>query len=191
LRFYIDTEFIEDGKTIDLISIGIVADKETEPTLYLQNLECDFSKASDWVRRNVLLQLPEFNIGNWRPLPDVKTNKSIWCTKVEIGTEVLNFINRNCPWLSVQGGGQEKPEFWGWYSDYDWVVLCQLYGTMMDLPKNWPQFCMDIKQLAVMKGNPNVKQAVPIPEGVHNALEDAKWNKKVYEYLCQLSMNPS
>lgn len=27
MRYFLDTEFIEDGKTIDLISIGIVSDK--------------------------------------------------------------------------------------------------------------------------------------------------------------------
>lgn len=32
-------------------------------------------------------------------------------------------------------------------ADYDWVVLCQLYGTMMDLPKGWPMYCRDVKQL--------------------------------------------
>ncbi len=40
-----------------------------------------------------------------------------------------------------------RPEFWAYYADYDWVVLCQLFGTMMDLPAHWPMFCMDIKQL--------------------------------------------
>ena len=54
--------------------------------------------------------------------------------------------------------------------DYDWVALCQLFGTMMDLPEGWPMYCRDVKQLADDKGNPqlnsdNLKH--------HNALEDA------------------
>ncbi len=39
MRYWYDTEFIEDGKTIDLISIGIVAEDGRE--LYLQSVEFD------------------------------------------------------------------------------------------------------------------------------------------------------
>ena len=39
MRYFLDTEFIEDGKTIDLLSIGIVAEDGRE--LYLQNVECN------------------------------------------------------------------------------------------------------------------------------------------------------
>ena len=52
MKYFLDTEFIEDGKTIDLISIGIVA--EDNRSLYLINSECDWSKASPWVLENVL-----------------------------------------------------------------------------------------------------------------------------------------
>ena len=44
-KYFLDTEFIEDGKTIDLISLGIVCEDGRE--LYLQNSECEFQKASD------------------------------------------------------------------------------------------------------------------------------------------------
>jgi hypothetical protein len=56
MKYYFDTEFIEDGKTIDLISIGIVADDGRE--YYAINENCDFSKASDWVKENVIAKLP-------------------------------------------------------------------------------------------------------------------------------------
>ncbi len=42
MKYFLDTEFIEDGKTIDLISIGIV-DKNGN-CIYLINGNCDFSK---------------------------------------------------------------------------------------------------------------------------------------------------
>ena len=57
MKYFFDTEFIEDGKTIDLISIGIVAEDGRE--LYLLNYDCDHSMASDWVKANVLNYLPE------------------------------------------------------------------------------------------------------------------------------------
>ncbi len=37
-------------------------------------------------------------------------------------------------------------EFYGYYSDYDWVVFCWLFGKMKDLPKNFPMYCIDLKQ---------------------------------------------
>lgn len=38
------------------------------------------------------------------------------------------------------------PEFYAYYADYDWVVFCQLFGTMMQLPKGLPMYCIDLKQ---------------------------------------------
>lgn len=54
-RFWFDTEFIEDGKTIDLISIGIVA--EDGRGYYAEVEECDLSRAVPWVQENVIPHL--------------------------------------------------------------------------------------------------------------------------------------
>ena len=107
MKFFIDTEFIERGSAypISLVSIGIVADDGR--AFYARSSEYDPGTASDWVKANVLPQV-EGMMG----LP-LKT----------IAAGVLNFV------------GTETPEFWGYYCDYDWVVFCQMFGTMMDLPK--------------------------------------------------------
>ena len=52
MRFWFDTEFIEDGHTIDLISIGVVA--EDGRGFYAESSECDLSRANPWVKENVL-----------------------------------------------------------------------------------------------------------------------------------------
>ncbi len=39
-----------------------------------------------------------------------------------------------------------EPEFYAYYADYDWVVFCSLFGTMMDLPEGFPMYCRDLKQ---------------------------------------------
>jgi hypothetical protein len=53
---------------------------------------------------------------------------------------------------------------------------------MMDLPGHFPMFCMDLKQLSVMVGNP----VHPEQTGTeHNALEDARWNKELYNFLME------
>ena len=67
---------------------------------------------------------------------------------------------------------------------YDWVVFCQLFGAMIDLPTGFPMFCRDIKQVAVQMGNPSLPHQSP--EAEHNALSDAKWNREAHQYLERL-----
>lgn len=55
MRIWFDTEFIEDGRTIDLVSIGLV--REDGETYYAEAKEADLSRADDWVRANVLAHL--------------------------------------------------------------------------------------------------------------------------------------
>lgn len=55
MKIWFDTEFIEDGKTIDLISIGMVAEDGRE--YYAEVAECDHSRADSWVQENVLAHL--------------------------------------------------------------------------------------------------------------------------------------
>jgi hypothetical protein len=145
-RFWFDTEFIDDGHSVELISIGIVSDDGRE--LYAE-VEFDRSKAGDWLKENVLPQLT-----------GVTTRKSM------LKDKIFDFMG-------------EKPEIWGYYADYDWVVLCQLYGSMMSLPGLWPMYCRDVKQLCDDLGNPKLP-----PKGVqHHALADAKWTKEAWEFL--------
>lgn len=172
MRYWLDTEFIEDGHTIDLISIGIVAEDGRE--YYAINYDCDFDRASDWVKENVINQLPP------KPLIGMYDNQSEvrkqgWWNKEEIVRQVEEFCN------PAKYG---KPEFWGYYADYDWVVFCQLFGTMMDLPKDFPMYCNDIKQECDRLGSPDLPKQ---EDGLHNALEDARWNKQVFNFLCSIA----
>ncbi len=41
----------------------------------------------------------------------------------------------------------KEPEIYGYYADYDWVLLCSLFGRMIDLPKGFPMYCIDLKQI--------------------------------------------
>lgn len=157
MKYFFDTEFIEDGRTIDLLSIGIVC--EDGRAYYATSCEADKSKASPWVKENVL---PHLNTVSGRGTYSLNVDRQT------IRNEVLLFI------------ANEKPEFWAYYADYDWVALCQLFGTMMDLPKGWPMYCRDIKQLCDDLGNPTLpKQG----KGEHNALADAEWAMTAYYHL--------
>lgn len=152
MKIWFDTEFIEDGKTIDLLSIGMV--REDGKMLYYEPVECNRDRASDWVRKNVFPHLE----GGTTLLP-----------RKDIARAIQDFAGK-------------KPEFWAYYADYDWVVLCQLYGTMLDLPKGWPMYCHDVKQLCASIGNPKLA-AQKGPK--HNALTDALWVKQAWEWLSE------
>lgn len=149
MRIWFDTEFIEDGRTIDLISIGAV--REDGWRYYAEPAECDRSKASPWVKVNVL----PHTSGKLTP-------------RATIARELIEFTSKS------------KPEFWAYYADYDWVALCQLFGTMMDLPEGWPKYCRDVKQLCDALGNPKLPEMIGQE---HNALADAVWTRGAWEFL--------
>lgn len=149
MKIWFDTEFIEDGKTIDLLSIG--AEAEDGSLFYAESSECDRSRASPWVVENVFPHLT----------PDTSL------TREEIAVGFREFAGY-------------RPEFWAYYADYDWVVLCQLYGTMMQLPKGWPMYCRDIKQFCDSIGNPKLPEQ---GNGEHNALLDARWARTAHAFL--------
>lgn len=158
-KIFFDCEFIEDGSTIDLISIGFV--KDTGETLYCVNREARLDRASPWVRENVLPQLPTYGHAAWMP-------------KGKIKSELLAFLD----WPNAFRG--VKLEFWTWYGSYDWVALAQLFGLMIDLPKGFPMFPMDLKQVNIQLGSPTLPRQ---EGGCHDALKDALWNKQAYEFM--------
>ena len=63
-RYFYDCEFIEDGTTVDLVSIGVVDEYGRE--FYAVSTEFDDSRAVPWVRRNVLDKLPSPADRAWR-----------------------------------------------------------------------------------------------------------------------------
>lgn len=172
MRFFLDTEFIESGpgKPIQLISIGIVS--QDGDTFYAISSEFNPDDASDWVKENVISQLEPEDIVPRYPLAVLANLVKDWVLSLRDGVRNL--------------GRERKPEFWGYYADYDWVVFCQMFGTMMDLPKGFPMYCRDLKQWCDDLGNPELpKQG----KGEHNALADALWNKAVYDYLDRLELD--
>lgn len=211
MKYFIDTEFIEGfhkprfGKKrhfIDLISIGIACEDGRE--YYAISKEYDYHKADEWVKKNVILPAYIDAVhGDNRNRYDVhnfhwaygKLNKTI-------AEEMMMFFY---PAISWQFKGQEaeflsrgkqygwiadQPQFYGYYADYDWVLFCSLFGRMIDLPKGFPMYCIDLKQMMDERGLTKEwkKENCPYPEGEHNALVDAKWNKLLYEKI--MAANP-
>jgi hypothetical protein len=150
-RWFFDTELNEDGRTIDLISIGMVS--EDGRKYYAVSSEFDKDRCHRWVKQNVL------------PFIDGHTVTP----RAEIARQILETVG-------------DKPEFWAYFADYDWVVLCQLYGRMIDLPKGFPFWCRDLKQLMEERGVK--KEQLPPQSGTeHEALEDASWVREAYLWI--------
>jgi len=47
----------------------------------------------------------------------------------------------------IDGCCYANPDFYGYYADYDWVLFCSLFGDMSKLPKGFPMYCRDLKQM--------------------------------------------
>lgn len=152
MRFFYDTEFIEDGSTIELISIGIVAEDGRE--YYAVSTEFDAADANAWVRVNVLDKLPE------------RSNPA-WKSREQIREEVFDFLTSD----------RTPPELWAWVGAYDHVVLAQLWGDMRALPREMPRYTRELKQYWIMAGRPRLPQ---LPAGNHDALVDARHNLAKY-----------
>lgn len=61
--------------------------------------------------------------------------------------------------------------------------MIRLFGDMMDLPATWPMNILDLRQWQHHLGYPDLPAQ---KKGKHNALEDAKWNKEVFDYLLKM-----
>jgi hypothetical protein len=231
MRYFIDTEFIEGfhkplfGKRrhfIDLISIGIVAEDGRE--YYAISNEYKYSDASDWVKENVIQPMyREECPGFKQQYMDVETfhkYSSNSKSNKQIAQDIKKFICNYSQYINCIGSGsidegyegflkKNPPEFYGYFCDYDWVLFCSLFGRMINLPKGYPMYCKDLKQVLdfkafkkakdfctrkhhVLMDNDWVKHALagiknmpayPKQENEHNALSDARWNYELFKFL--------
>ena len=169
-RYFIDAEFHESGygRPIELISLALVCDDGREFYAVASD-GWDRDDVSDWLKENVLPYLDSV-------CPDmgVRSFHSNCCPRSEMAKTLAEFIRPE----------SNKPEIWAYYGAYDWVLFCQLFGRMIDLPKHFPKICFDIKQRCIDLGNPKL----PKQEGQeHNALADARHNKVMLEFLDKLA----
>lgn len=148
MRYFYDCEFIEDGATIELVSIGVVDEQGRE--YYAVSTEFDPERAGRWVRSNVLPKLPSPADPAWR-------------SRAAIRESLLEF-------LTAPGDGVE---LWAWFAAYDHVALAQLWGTMPTLPRALPRFTRELRQRWEDAGKPALPSA---PADAHDALADARHN---------------
>lgn len=192
MKYFLDTEFHEYKKkplfgkavdTIELISIGIVAEDGRE--FYAISKEFDVKAAwkNNWLRENVLMNIYNEKVhGDMRNVSTFSYRsikaiiKGFGKSNKQIAEDIKDFVSRKDisdrknkvyndiimdtmygkntreAWSSYEErmiileSHNDLPEFYGYYSDYDWIVFCWLFGRMIDLPKGFPMYCLDLKQ---------------------------------------------
>jgi len=103
----------------------------------------------------------------------------------EIAEEVEKFCTSGIGEKTIIGN---TIEFYAYYGDYDWVVFCWLFGKMINLPCRFPKYCKDLQQIfdekkSLVKERMKDQPRFPVNKGIHNALEDAKWNFELFKFL--------
>lgn len=241
MKYFLDAEFIEGSQdtgwsfrtkpTIDLISIGIVAEDGREYYAISNefNLKeawnrCDIKRTktgnnpyrSYWLRDNILKSIhyelaskevstPSYD--TWLEVITLRENgvygdrhyktlkkliNKYGKSNKQIAEEVIKFTSTSeCRFVEEYG---DKPEFYGYYADYDWVVFCWLFGKMIDLPQGFPMYCIDLKQelenmISIMTkyncSNPITLKELHILSGKNITFGDAEkidWNKWFKEH---------
>ena len=158
MNYYLDCEFIEDfhkpffGKKrhfIDLISIGVVS--EDNRNYYAISNEYRYKDASVWVKENVIKPMyidtvhgdsrNRYNTSNFQ--------KHFGLDNEQIKSDLLKFFG--CYRDVAFWRAPEGIKVYGYYSSYDLVLFCSLFGRMIDLPKGFPMYCIDLMQMLYHK----------------------------------------
>ena len=169
IPYFFDFEFHDNGRMIEPISLGIVPLHGRQE----QYIEFDFDerrvcRENPWVAQNVLPLL------TWRPQD-----------RLSMDMAQLAILDMVTP----PAFGHDV-EFWAYNGSYDWVVMCQIFGSMTNLPKHFPHHVMDLKQAYIQRGRPNGVKP-PKAATAHNALQDVRWNRRFYNGLVRTGMAPS
>ena len=127
-----------------------------------------------------------------------KTNK-------EIAQEVFEFISKDS--ITIEKAKHynvsyknQNIKLYGYYSAYDHVALSWIFGKMIDLPKGFPMYTIDLKQVSDEVYNKKKEEYLsdggknfitklsyhldyPKQTNYHNALSDAIFVKNLYHFL--------
>ncbi|MFG3660228.1 hypothetical protein [Streptomyces sp. NPDC047706] len=172
-----DLEFLEDGRHIELISIGMVCDDGREYYAVNRDMPVRKIRKHKWLMENVVPGLPKGHGDQRIHMPKrwlfhyadhrVKHRSTI-------AAEVAAFIRAAGP----------DVQLWANYGAYDHVALAQLWGPMIALPDGVPMFTHDIQQERARLGL-RWDELPQQESGEHNALADARHNQFVRRWLAE------
>lgn len=185
VQFFYDTEFIENGREIELISIGIVSSRGD--TYYAVNSNIELGNLygniihHKFLMENVIPQLP---IVDHEPINQVvghghfslDLESPYVMPKLRIANQIRQFLTQY----------NEPIELWAYYGACDHMALMWLWGPISARPDGIPMITFDLLQWAHHLGLDDSTFPRQIGK-LHNALEDAKWNQEVFRYLKKVS----
>ncbi len=202
MKVFFDTEFTGLHQNTTLISIGMVSDRGDK--FYAEFTDYDRDQCDEWIKDNVLSQLRfdtpregEDFYFSWSVLPPVEV-------KVQGDRKLIaRYLD---DWLQdIQGGplswvdyGGDAPhrveipriELWSDCLAYDFVLLCDLFGGALNIPKSVYYIPFDICTLFKLAGvDPDInrEQFVGVNKGQkHNALWDAEVIKLCHDKLMSM-----
>jgi hypothetical protein len=196
---------------IDLISIGIVSEDLRQYYAVCKEFDLDYvwNNKDTFVKEKVVRPLHQEmlelitagqkhfmgGVGDYRQFTkaNVRALLSIYGkSRDEILIDLLNYFECSDELVDALMG-HTKPvapagiEIYAYYGSYDWVVFCSLFGRMIDLPENMPMYPRDLKQMMDERGLTKDWKKIfcPDPEGIHNALVDAEWNRKFHQAVLE------
>ena len=171
----------------------------------LSALENPFSADGVWS-----LEHPQYNYNSRAEFR--RLVKMLGKSRGEIALDVWQFICEGQAHEAVQGVSRPA-ELYGYYSDYDHVALSWLFGRMINLPKEFPMYTRDLKQILdekveamdavgflkdVIIGNIELGEQLdfatrltvkskewgyPQQTNERNAFADARWDKQLYDFI--------
>lgn len=197
---------------IELISIGITDDYGRE--YFAVNEDYNANHCNDWVKGNVIPKLPPRNLYDvagapfYRPRGEFKEyfppygygyQNPVYKSIEEIRHDIIKFVthidyndikSKAIDHFDMAKYITENPiEFWGYFSDYDWVLFCTIFGTMMDLPSGFPMYCRDLKQwfdVLVEEIAQHELGVSSLLREVYNDDEKVRFNQKIKDISTQL-----
>lgn len=195
-RYFYDFEFIEDGKTIDPISIGVV-NEDGRREFYAVFEEIGHEplyrriREHDWLMENVIPHLPlSTKPGSYRGKgyelpgpPNVSPRSPYGGFNLDYDSLLIRprHIIRKELLAYLRGAGQPI-ELWGYYPAYDHVALAQLLaGPMSNLPAGIPMRTNCLQQELARRGLRDGEAKTRWPQqDEHHALGDARWIRTVW-----------
>ncbi len=161
VKYFIDTEFIDRERFIDLISLGVVAEDGRE--FYAISTEFDPAHANTFVRTVVIPQLET-------------PQHPAWMSRVEMRDRLVQFI------------GDDEPRFWSYAgAPWDWMAMAQLFPVAERVPDGWLYTAYDVLLLIESAGvHGDDPRLPPPPPDVHHALADARWARELHRAATRL-----
>ena len=141
MKIFLDLEFTGLHQYTSIISIGIV--DENGNKFYAEFNDFEHAQVDEWLETNVINNLLFIN----NSIINVYSKKETYVKHNK--DEIVIVLDK---WLKEINTNNEKIEIWGDCIPYDWVLLCELFGGALNIPKYIYYIPFDLCTLFKIKG---------------------------------------